>query len=354
MGTEEWDLLEGANRSLGRVDGLSGMLPDLPLFLYMYVRKEAVLSSQIEGTQSSLSDLLKYENDVVPGVPEEDVVEASLHVSAMEHGLARMTEGLPLSLRLFREIHGVLLSRGRGSRAQPGEFRRSQNWIGGSRPGDARFVPPPPENLMECLGALETFLHDQPQRTPAVLKAALAHVQFETIHPFLDGNGRVGRLLIPLILVAENALSHPVLPLSLYFKQNRLEYYERLDAVRLRGDWEGWVRFFLEGIRSTADQAVGAAGALLELLQSDAARILTLGRRVPTALRLHEELRRKPFTSVAGAASAIGLSYPATAKAMEALEKLHIVREITGRERNRVYTYERYVQFLSEGTEPHA
>ncbi len=204
------------------------MMPDPDLLLYMYIRKEAVLSSQIEGTQSSLSDLLMYEHKQAPGVPLDDVREVSRYVAAIQHGLARVEGGFPLSLRLIREIHEVLLAGGRGSEKSPGEFRRSQNWVGGSRPGNAAFVPPPPERLGECLGALERFLHGDPGPTPTLVKSALAHVQFETIHPFLDGNGRVGRLLIPLILCTEKVLQRPLLYLSLYFKQHREDYYRLL------------------------------------------------------------------------------------------------------------------------------
>ena len=226
-------LIDRVNQALGRLDGAASLLPDISLFLYFYVRKEAVLSSQIEGTQSSLSDLLFHENDQAVGVPLDDVQEVSNYVAAMNYGLKRLhDDNFPLSLRLIREIHGILLSKGRGSNKTPGEFRRSQNWIGGARPGTARFVPPPPDRVMECMGALENFLHNNPVATRPVLKAAFAHVQFETIHPFLDGNGRVGRLLIPLILCVEQVLDKPLLYLSLYFKQNRQEYYERLDAVR--------------------------------------------------------------------------------------------------------------------------
>nr|MDQ3042653.1 Fic family protein [Acidobacteriota bacterium] len=208
---EHFDRLERANRALGKLDGLSRFLPDVSLFVYWFVRKEAVLSSQIEGTQSSLSDLLLYEQKEMPGVPLEDVEEVSRYVAAVNHGVKRLREGFPISLRLLREVHEVLLQTGRGNTKSPGEFRRSQNWIGGTRPGNARFVPPPPENLMECLGDLEKFLHDVPVKTPTLIKAALSHVQFETIHPFLDGNGRVGRLLITLLLCAENAVSEPTL-----------------------------------------------------------------------------------------------------------------------------------------------
>src|SRR5271155_3347634 len=214
-------ILAQANQAVGRLDGMTSALPDLKLFLYSYVRKEAVLSSQIEGTQSSLSDLLLYENAETPGVPLDDVQEVSNYVAALNHGLKRMRGGFPLSLRLIREIHEVLLAKGRGSHAQPGEFRKSQNWIGGTRPGNAAYVPPPPEYVMDCLGDLEGFLHSEENSLPLLIRAGLAHAQFESIHPFLDGNGRVGRLLITLLLVADGVLTGPLLYLSLYLKQNR-------------------------------------------------------------------------------------------------------------------------------------
>ncbi len=242
--------------ALGRLDSVSTLLPDTSLFLYMYVRKEAVLSSMIEGTQSSLSDLLLFELDQEPGVPLDDVREVSNYVAALDHGLRLLEEGLPLSLRLFREIHGVLLTKGRGSNQTPGEFRRSQNWIGGTRPGNAAFVPPPAEEVLECMSKLELFLHDQPEPTPVLLKAALAHVQFETIHPFLDGNGRLGRLLIALLLCEQKVLREPMLYLSLYFKTHRQYYYELLNNVRMTGDWEAWLDFFAEAVIVTATQAV--------------------------------------------------------------------------------------------------
>ena len=235
------ELLDAASVALGRLDGLSLLLPEPRLFLYTYVRKEAVLSSQIEGTQSSLSDLLQHELDNTPSALEEDVTEVSRYVAAMELGLARLREGVPLSLRLLKEIHACLLSHGRGSSKEPGEFRRTQNWIGGSRPGNAKFVPPPPDALWETMGSLEKFLHDEPVKTRALVKAALAHVQFETIHPFLDGNGRLGRLLIALLLHHGGLLSEPLLYLSLFFKENRPAYYGLLDRVRSTGDWEAWV-----------------------------------------------------------------------------------------------------------------
>ncbi|MGD9126966.1 MAG: Fic/DOC family N-terminal domain-containing protein, partial [Planctomycetia bacterium] len=226
--------------ALGRLDSVSVLLPDTSLFLYMYIRKEAVLSSQIEGTQSSLSDLLLFESEQLPGVPLDDVQEVSNYVIALEHGMKRLREGFPPSLRLIREIHEKLLLMGRGSERCPGEFRKSQNWIGGTRPGNAIFVSPPPEYVLECMGELEKFLHDKPERTSPLIKVALMHVQFETIHPFLDGNGRLGRLLITLLLCWEGILKEPMLYLSLYLKEHRQQYYDLLGEVRFNGNWEAW------------------------------------------------------------------------------------------------------------------
>lgn len=352
LSPEHFDLLEKANRALGRLDGLSRLLPDTGLFVYHFVRKEALLSSQIEGTQSSLSDLLLYEQDEVPGVPLADVEEVSSYVAAMNHGLARLREGFPLSLRLLREIHEVLLSTGRGSTKQPGEFRRSQNWIGGTRPGDALFVPPPPELLNECLNALEKFLHDEPMRTPTLVKAALAHVQFETIHPFLDGNGRLGRLLITLLLCAEDALREPTLYLSLYFKQHRHGYYDHLQNVREAGAWEDWLEFFLTGVLETAEQAVASATEMLELFAADRERIMTLGRPAGSVLRVHEHMQRRPIISVPGAAAELGLSAPTVRSAVEHLQRLGVVSEVTGKQRDRLFKYDGYMKLLQEGTEP--
>lgn len=347
-----FDLLERANRALGRLDGLSRLLPDTSLFIYLFVRKEALLSSQIEGTQSSLTDLLLYEQDEVPGVPLADVEEVSSYVAALQHGLKRLKEGFPLSLRLLREIHSVLLATGRGSGKSPGEFRRSQNWIGGSRPSQARFVPPPPEQLPDCLGALEKFLHDDPVRTPTLIKAALAHVQFETIHPFLDGNGRLGRLLITLLLSAEGAITDPTLYLSLYFKQHREEYYDHLQRVREEGNWEQWLAFFLTGVLETADSGVASATAMFELFASDRQRIEEIGRVASSVLRVHQHLQKKPITSAPSAASAIGASTPTVRTAFDHLTKLQIVREVTGKRRDRLYVYDRYLQLLQAGAEP--
>jgi Fic family protein len=356
LDTELLQRMDQANRALGRLDGISQVWPNsghfLNQLLYQYVRKEAVLSSQIEGTQSSLSDLLLYELEETPGVPLDDVQEVSSYVAALTHGLTRLDEGFPLSLRLLREIHGILLTEGRGANKTPGEFRRSQNWLGGTRPGNAVFVPPPPERLMECLDPFEHFLHDKPEPMPSLIKAALAHVQFETIHPFLDGNGRLGRMLITLLLYHDKVLSEPSLYLSLYFKVHRPEYYDHLQRVRTDGDWEGWLRFFLVGITETATEATDAAQKLWSLFDRDRRQIQELGKMAVTALRVHDLLQQRPIISVTAACKALDLTHPAVNKSLRKLEEMNIVREITGRQRNRLFAYDGYIQILSEGTEP--
>ena len=344
--------LEAAVLGVGRLDGFSTLLPDKSLFLYAYIRKEAVLSSQIEGAQSSLSDLLLFELDEAPGAPLHDVVEVSNYVAAFEHGLIRLRDGFPLSNRLIREIHGVLLSRSRGSGKDPGKFRRSQNWIGGSRPGNAAFVPPPPLAVPDCMAALERFLHASDDGLPLLARAALAHVQFETIHPFLDGNGRVGRLLITLLLCHAGVLREPLLYLSLYLKQHRAAYYELLDRVRRDGDWEAWLAFFLEGVRLTAVGAVATAQELAALFQADRSRIEPNRRRAGSALRVHEAIKARPIASMTEICRLTGLSFPAASSAMALLVELKVAREMTGRRRNRIFMYDRYLTILNKGTEP--
>ncbi len=337
--------------ALGRLDSVSMLLPDTSLFLYMYVRKEAVLSSMIEGTQSSLSDLLLFELDEVPGVPLDDVREVSNYVASLDHGLHLLMEGLPLSLRLIREVHGVLLAKGRGSKLTPGEFRRSQNWIGGTRPGNATFVPPPAETVLECMSQLERFLNDLPESTPVLLKAALAHVQFETIHPFLDGNGRVGRLLITLLLCEQQVLREPMLYLSLYFKTHRRHYYELLNRVRDTGDWEAWLDFFAEAVIFTTNQAVETAQQLLALSNQDRDRIVTLGRAAPSALQIHRLLMEHPLTTSKWLVGKTGLTPATVNKALVNLGQLGIVRELTAQKRNRLFSYQSYVEIMNQGTE---
>ncbi len=340
-------LLDAASTALGRLDGVCFLLPDPGLFLYSYVRKEAVLSSQIEGTQSSLSDLLSHELEHTPAGLEEDAAEVSCYVHAMHHGLDLINKGEPLSLRMIRSIHGILLSHSKGSGKMPGEFRTSQNWIGGSRPGTARFVPPPPELVMDCMGALELFLHDQPVKTRPLLKAALAHVQFETIHPFLDGNGRLGRLLITFILCAEGVLHSPMLYLSLYLKKNRDDYYRLLQEVRMSGDWEQWLVFFLTGVLETSRAATQTAGDLLQLFEKDAK---VLQPYASSVIRLHQHLQRRPITSIAQAARALSVSTPTAIKALATLEKCGIIHEITGQNYRKLYAYRGYLDILHADT----
>ena len=352
-----WDhelrhLAEQAAMAVGRLDGISALLPHPDIFLYAYVRKEAVVSSQIEGTQSSLSDLLMYELEAAPGVPVDDVQEVSNYVAALDHGLKRLREGFPLSLRLIKEIHAILMSGVRGGTKEPGEFRRSQNWIGGSRPGTARFVPPPPDELMSCLGALEKFIHDEPVATPALIKAALVHVQFETIHPFLDGNGRLGRLLITFLLCAEGVLNEPLLYLSLYFKEHRADYYDHLQSVRRTGNWEAWMRFFLQGVKQTAEQAVSAARRLRTLFTDDLAKLTALGRAAGNIIRIHQQMQLQPVTSANALATKLDMAVNTARSALTQLQSLGIVREITGGKYGRLYAYDAYLSILSEGTEP--
>lgn len=347
-----YPLLDQANVALGRLDGLSIVLPDPSLFLYMYIRKEAVLSSQIEGTQSSLSDLLLYENNEVAGIPNQDVVEVSNYVAAMEHGLKRIQSGFPLSLRLIREMHEVLLNKGRGSSKQPGEFRRSQNWIGGTRPGNAKFVPAPPEMVMNLLGSMEKFLHDANIKLPTLIKAALAHHQFETIHPFLDGNGRLGRLLITFILCIEGIMREPMLYLSLYFKTHRQAYYDHLQLVRETGDWEEWIQFFLKGIIETANQAIDTAQKILKLFTEDRKNIETIGKPSASTLIVHRYLQKHPITNAKKVVELCNITLPTSNKSLHHLMDLGIVKEITGKTRNKVYVYQQYLDILSEGAGP--
>lgn len=341
--------LGGAERALGRLDGVTLLLPHHEIFLYMYVKKEAVLSSQIEGTQSTLSDLLRSELE--RPIPFDDVREVSNYVDALLYGLDRL-KSLPLSLRLIRELHERILKSGRGSKKGPGEFRTSQNWIGGTRPGNAIFVPPPVHEMNQCLHDLEFFLHEEDSRLPPLLKAGLIHVQFETVHPFQDGNGRVGRLLITLYLHACGVLETPLLYLSLYLKRNRSEYYRLLQAVRESGAWEEWLEFYLDGVTETAEQAFQAAKNVVELFNQDRARLASDGERASSSLRLHEAFQKHPYGTGKSLSEATGLSLPTVYAALDELERLNIVEEVTGRRRDRVFGYTSYLGILNEGTEP--
>jgi Fic family protein len=340
-----------AERALGRLDGVTMLLPRQELFLYMYVRKEAVLSSQIEGTQSTLSDLLRFETEAQAGQPIDDIREVSNYVDAMMYGLERLND-LPLSLRLIREMHARLLQSGRGGTKSPGEFRRSQNWIGGTRPGNALFVPPPATELASCLGALEQFMHEDQSRLPALIKAGLLHVQFETIHPFLDGNGRIGRLLVTLFLCVHGVLRKPLLYLSLYLKIHRADYYRLLQEVREHGAWEAWLEFFLDGVAQTANQAFEAATRIAGLFKEDRELITEKSERTGSVLRVHEFLQQNPFATANLLVSRTGLTAPTINAALADLERLGIVEEVTGRRRGRVFAYRRYLAILNEGTDP--
>lgn len=340
-----------AERALGRLDGITMLLPRQELFLYMYVRKEALLSSQIEGTQSTLSDLLRYEAEAQAGNPVDDIREVSNYVNAMMFGLSRLEE-LPLSMRLIREMHARLLQSGRGGTKSPGEFRKSQNWIGGTRPGNALFVPPPVTEMESCLSALEQFMHEETSLLPAIIKAGLLHVQFETIHPFLDGNGRIGRLLVTLYLCVNGVLKQPMLYLSLYLKTHRAEYYRLLQEVREEGAWEAWLEFFLTGVADTANQAFDAASRIVELFKHDRERITLESERASSALRVHDLFQNSPYLTANQLVQKTGLSAPTINAALADLEQLEIIDEVTGRRRGRVFSYKRYLAILSEGTDP--
>lgn len=346
-------LLSKADRALGRLDGSIQTLPNPDLFVFMYVRKEAVLSSQIEGTQSSLQDLLAAEAHILsPGLPR-DVDEVVNYVTAMNYGLARLAE-LPVSVRLIREIHQRLLQGVRGARLTPGELRRTQNWIGpgGCGLNEATFVPPPPHQVPEALGALETFLHAQSD-IPALIQIGLAHAQFETIHPFLDGNGRVGRLLISFLLCQREILVKPVLYLSHYFKRHRAEYYERLQAIRDTGDWEGWLAFFLRGVASVSLEATDTARCILALREDHRARVTQgLGRAAGNGHKVLEHLYQRPIVAVADVEALTATSYTAANNLVSRLVELGVLVEATGYRRNRLFRYQAYIDLFGEGGEP--
>ena len=343
---------EEAVHAVGQLEGVSRSM-DPERLLYMYVRKEAVLSSQIEGTQSTLADLLEYENEAAPGTPVGDVEEVSRYVAALYHGVHRIRSGeLPLSLRLIREMHEVLMQEGRGSAQNPGEFRRTQNWIGGSRPGNALFVPPPPHEMQTALGNVERFLHDEYGRTAPILKAGLAHAQFETIHPFLDGNGRIGRLLISLIFMTERLLTQPFFYFSLYLKENRADYYDALQRIRTHGDWEGWMHFYLVGVEAVARQSADTSLALRKLFEEDQQRVMMVGRAAGSTLRVYEHLRQRVIISIPRVAKELDMSFQNVSNALKRLEGLGIAREVTGRTRDRLYSYQQQLALLDAGTEP--
>jgi len=342
--------LEKATLALAELNSITKSIPNTSLFIYMYVRKEALLSSQIEGTQSSFSDLILFEHHQKPEVSLDDVEEVSNYVKAIYYGLNRLKNNFPLSLRLLREIHGILLSGSRGSGKLPGEFRRSQNWIGGTRPGNALFVPPSVEHLSQCLSDFENFLHVD--TLPALIKAGIAHVQFETIHPFLDGNGRLGRLMIILLLCQSGILDEPILYLSLYLKQNRSMYYDLLQQVRTRGTWETWLEFFLEGISSSAKQALSTATKINKLFKNDLAKIDSLGRARFSCTQTLEYLKKLPQVSVTLLSQELNITAPTARSSLTHMVNLGILEEMSGKKRDKVYVYRKYLNILDDGAKP--
>jgi Fic family protein len=341
-------LLEKASRKLGELNGMASLLPNVNLFLYHYIRQEALLSSQIEGTQSSYHDLMLHEALEAPSVPLEDVEEVSTYIQAIQHGITRLQKNdFPLSLRLIREVHEKLLNNTRGMHKQPGEFRQSQNWIGGSRPSNALFVPPPPEKLADLLKNLEAFIHEEQSNLPHLVKVAMLHLQFETIHPFLDGNGRVGRLLITLYLIDKGLLDAPILYLSLYLKTHRHTYYRLLQDVRLADGWLEWIRFFLQGIIDTCNSAMAQTKALNTLISTDEAKLASQGRQKETLLMVFHFLLNKPVLSIPYASEQLRLSQPTVTKAFQMLEALGIVQEESGKQRGKLYGYSAYLRVLT-------
>lgn len=335
--------------AIGRLDAVCTLLPDAGLFLYSYVRKEAVMSSQIEGTQSSLSDLMLYEMQGMPGVPLDDVQEVSCYVAALNEGVSRIREGEPITYRLITDLHKTLMTSGRGISKAPGEFRKNQVWIGGYRADEATFVPSPATEIADCWADLERFINDVPEETDPVIKAALTHVQFETIHPFMDGNGRLGRLIILLILVEAGLLKEPLLYLSLFFKKHRQTYYDRLNQIRLSGDWESWLQFFVDAIAETANQAVETAKALNELHNQHRKKVAGIGRLSGSATQVLAALFNYPIASIAKLVEATTLTPATVGKVMDVLEnELKIVKEQTGQKRNRLYVYSEYFSILNQ------
>lgn len=346
-------LLDQANQGLGKLDAMNFFLPDANLFIYLYVRKEALLSSQIEGTQSSLADLFLVENNKKPSVPLSDVEEVTNYVAAINYGINKIQkENFPVSLRLIREIHTILMRGVRGQDKNPGEFRYSQNWIGGTRPGNAIFVPPPPQKVIELMSDLEVFIHSKSINLPLLIKIAMIHLQFESIHPFLDGNGRLGRLLVTLLLCEKNLIKQPIFYLSYFFKKHRAEYYKLLQKVREENDWDKWIKFFLQGVIETSQDAFETAMRLTYLMKTDLEKIRTLGKASKSVERVFTYLQRKPIIGIPELSSSLKLSPHTIKLSLDYLETLGVIKEITGLRRGMTYTYDKYLSILREGDEP--
>ncbi len=347
---EDESLVARANQAIGRLEGIRSTLPEAKLFTYFYVRKEAVLSAQIEGTQSSLSDLLRFESGAIAGVPLDGVEEVSDYIAAMEVGLLALSRGRPIDAELICSVHWTLTKSGRGAHLTPGRLRNEQNWVGGASPFDAEFVPPPAELIAGLLESLTRYVNES--KAPTLVKAALAHAQFETIHPFFDGNGRLGRLLVTLILQAEQAIMEPLLYLSLYFKQHRAAYYESLQRVRFEGDWEQWLRFFMRGVLEVSIQAVDTATKLIALVEADRVRVRAeLKTSASSALRVLDALAKRPVTTAKRVAEESGVTLPTALSTLATFQKKGIVGELTGLKKNRVFAYSGYIDVINRGTE---
>ena len=349
--TEISERLEKANVAIGELNGLAESFIALPnpfIINYMYIRKEAVLSSQIEGTQSTLDDLMRYESSTTAGVPVDDVTEVSSYVAAMNHGIKRIQNGFPLSVRLVREIHKILLNNSRGQNKTPGEIRRSQNWLGGTRPGNARFVPPPPDEVSGLMSSLEKFIHSK-NKLPVLVKAALIHHQFETIHPFLDGNGRIGRLLITLFLCTQGLLQSPLLYLSLFLKQHRDLYYKKLTEPRKNGDIESWINFFLEGVAVTAVDAKNTLIKIKKMFGDDDKKIKKLGRAQSSAALVFEVFKQKPLLTIAEITKQTKISKPTAISSVNRLVDLGILKNISENKWGQIYSYSGYMKILMSG-----
>jgi len=337
-------LLSKADLALGRLDGIAETLPDVDFFILMYVRKEATLSSQVEGTQATFADVLKAEAKIESLEIHKDVDEVLNYIKAMNYGLERL-KNFPLSLRLIKEIHKILLTGVRGEGREPGEFRTTQNWIGGPNIQRASFVPPPPQEIMPLLDNFEKFLHDK-SPLPILIKTGLLHAQFENIHPFLDGNGRIGRLLITFYLCQQKVLDKPLLYLSDFFKKHRQEYYDRLNAVHEKDDIEGWLKFFLEGVAITAEEAVETSKKILKLREKDLEKIFSLGRSIPKATLVFNFLFHSPLITIKDVEKITGLKNPNALALVNKLTKFEILKEITGRKRNKVFAYQQYIKLF--------
>jgi Fic family protein len=345
--------VRGAEQALARLELAGEMVPSVDWFIYAFVRKEAVLSSQIEGTQATLVDLLTFEaQDAGEAAPNADVEEVCNYLDALTLARKELAspKGLPISMRLLNKVHRRLMRGVHGAERAPGEIRRTQNWIGGSRPGNAAYVPPPPHALGDVLSAFEKYIHTE-DALPPLVRAGLLHVQFETIHPYLDGNGRIGRLLVMLLLEHWKLLTKPLLYLSLFLKRHRDEYYRRLTAVRADGDWEGWIDFFLDGVATIADEAVASARELFALVAEDRARVLGHPGMSIVALRLFEVLPRHPVVTVASAMKLVDSTKPTVGKAIDLLVRAGVLTETTGKKRDRSFVYHQYLERLRVGTE---